>query len=319
MEDFAMTVRSYQPGDEHAQARIYNAATASLPGFKAATAEEIARRYQAADFDPQTRLYAEENGEVLGYAVFTSNGRVSCPWCLPGMEASREPLLEAVCAEMANRGFAEAWAAYRADWAPVLDFLSEHGFREKRLMINFVADVSRLVLSDQPLGNDVIEPLQRDELSQLVALEPRLFGGSSARALDHFFWENPLYSFPGSLWTLKDGTHRAIRGAYSLVVDASFADPTKIDPAMPCFRLGAFGTESERHKRVNGLFSCVFEDEADGDVLLSSALRSSPGSARLTHLAAQVPSDAEGLCDWFGRRFLRQGSFPIMARRLSSV
>jgi hypothetical protein len=314
-----MTIRSYKPGDEHAQARIYNAATASLPGFKPATAQEIARRYQAADSDPQTKFYAEENGEVVGYAVFSSNGRVSCPWCLPGTDAVREPLLAAVCAQMGNRGFTEAWAAYRADWVPVLDFLSEHGFRETRSMINFVANVSCLDLSDHLPGDAVIQPLQHDELPQLIALEPRLFAGSSAEVLERFFWDNPFYRFRRSLWALRDGNAGAIRGACTLVVDDSFADPTKIDPAMPCFRLGAFGTERERHKRVNGLFSCVFADGADGDVLLSSALRSSPTGARLTHVAAQAPSDAEALCDWLGRRFQRQGAFPIMARRLAPV
>jgi hypothetical protein len=311
-----MTIRSYQPGDEHAQARIYNAATASLPGFKPATAQEIARRYQAADFDPQSTFYAEENGDVVGYVVFTSNGRVSCPWCLPGMEAVREPLLEAVCAEMTNRGFPESWAAYRADWLPVLGFLAKHGFHEKRSMINFVADVSRLRLSDHLPGDAVIEPLQRDDLPQLIGLEPQLFAGSTAEALERFFWDNPFYSFPGSLQALKDGMRGEIQGVYSLVVDDSFAGPTTIDPAMPCFRLGAFGSERERHKRVNGLFSCVFAAEGDGDALLASALQSRPAGSQLTHVAAQTPSDAEALCDWFGRRFQRQGSFPIVSRRL---
>ena len=39
-----MQIRSYQPGDELAQARIYNVAAGSLPGFKPAKPEEIARR-----------------------------------------------------------------------------------------------------------------------------------------------------------------------------------------------------------------------------------------------------------------------------------
>ena len=97
-----------------------------------------------------------------------------------------------------------------------------------------------------------------------------------------------------------------------------FADPTKIDPAMPCFRLGAFGTERERHKRVTGLFSCVFADKADGEVLLAAALWSQAGRSGLTHIAAQAPSDAASLCSWYDRFFQRQGSFPILSRQLSS-
>ena len=48
-----MQLRSYQPGDELAQARIFNTAASSLPGFKPAKPEEITRRIQAGDVDTQ--------------------------------------------------------------------------------------------------------------------------------------------------------------------------------------------------------------------------------------------------------------------------
>ena len=72
----------------------------------------------------------------------------------------------------------------------------------------------------------------------------------------------------------KDSRNDEILGVFLFVVSERFADPTKIDAAMPCFRLGAFGTERERHKRVTGLFSCVFADEAEGDQMFSAALGS---------------------------------------------
>src|SRR5262249_35756815 len=101
-----------------------------------------------------------------------------------------------------------------------------------------------------------------------------------------------------------------------LVVNDRFADPTKIDAAMPCFRLGALGTEGQRHKRVNGLFSAVFADQREGEFLLSGLVGSRARPAGLTHIAAQVPSDAPNLCGWYDRFFQRQGSFPILSRRL---
>ena len=312
-----MPIRSYQPGDEDAQAAIYNVAAGSLPGFKPSKAEEIARRYQAPDSDPNTRFYATENGEVVGYAVFGSNGRVSCPWCLPGALAQREPLLKTVVAEMKRRGIAEAWAAYRADWSPVLDFLRGHGFSQTRSMINYVAETSHIPVLDRLPSNRVIDHLQRDELPRVVELAPALFAGVDVPSLEQFFWENPFYKFPESLLVLKDAESGEIRGASLLVVDDRFADPTKIDSSMPCFRLGAFGTERERHKRVNGLFSCIFLEENDGDLLLTAALTADYTRSRLTHLAAQAPSDTSALCAWYDRYFQRQGSFPILSRRLS--
>ena len=312
-----MTIRAYLPGDEQAQAEIYNAAAGSLPGFKPSSAAEIARRYQGALPDPGSRYYAVENGKVVGYANFGSNGRISYPWCLPGAEAFQEPLLESVVTEMRKRGIAEAWAAYRGNWSPVLDFLREHSFIDKRTMINYVAEVSQLPAPKSLLQNRIIEPLKQEDLPQLTSLEPNLFADADTQELEQFYWHNPFYNFPASLFVLKDREHDTVLGAFLSVVSDRFADPTKIDAAMPCFRLGAFGTERERHKRVTGLFSCVFADQAEGELLLSSALSSLSTHPGLTHIAAQAPSDAPSLCAWYDRFFERQGSFPILSRRLA--
>ncbi len=165
---------------------------------------------------------------------------------------------------MPKRGLAEAWAAYRGDWFPVLDFLREHNFIEKRTMINYAAELSRLPTPERLPSNRLIEPLKQEDLPQLIALEPRLFADVDGKDLERFYWNNPFYDFPESLFALKDRATGKVLGAFLLVVSERFADPTKIDAAMPCFRLGAFGTERERHKRVSGLFSCVFADRGRG-------------------------------------------------------
>jgi len=311
-----MPIRSYQSGDEEAQARIYNIAAAALPGFKPTKPEEIARRYHAADSDSKMRFYATENGEVVGYAVFSYVGRLSFPWCLPGAEMLREPLLSAMLCEMKKRDITEAWAAYRADWSPVLAFLRGHEFTEKRFMVNFFAETSCLPAADRLPANRIVEHLQSDELPRVVKLTPALFVDIDVHTLNRFLWENPYYKFPERLLALKDPGTGEIHAASLLVSDDRFADPTKIDSSMPCFRLGAFGTERERHKRVNGLFSCVFRNESDADLLLHAALTTTDGTAKLTLLAAQAPSDVPALCSWYDRHFQRQGSFPIFSREL---
>ncbi|MEJ7637370.1 MAG: hypothetical protein WKF75_05090 [Singulisphaera sp.] len=104
-------------------------------------------------YDPSSRFFAEENGEPVGYALFNPSGRISYPWCLPEATQSRVPLLEAVLSAMRERGLAEAWAAYRADWEPVLVFFHQHGFLPTRLMINYVAELSRLPRAAAPGGS----------------------------------------------------------------------------------------------------------------------------------------------------------------------
>lgn len=312
-----MTIRSYQSGDEHAQARIYNTVAGTLPSFKPSTPEEIARRYQSADPDSTSRYYAIENGAVVGYAAFGSNGRVSYPWCLPGAESHQEPLLQTMLAAMKERGLSEAWAAYRGDWVAVLDFLRGHGFHEKQTMINYVAEVSQLPALDLVPSNRRVVHLKRQELPRLVELGSDLFGEVDVRAVERFYWNNPFYNFPDTIFAWKDSRNDEILGAFLLVVSERFADPTKIDAAMPCFRLGAFGTERERHKRVTGFFSCVFADGVEGDQMFPAALAALRGLSGLTHIAAQAPSTATSLCAWYDRYFQRQGSFPILSRPLS--
>src|SRR5262249_7756494 len=161
-------------GDELAQVRIYNQAAGSLPGFKPGTPEEVARRY-AADPDSGSRYYAVEDGGIVGYAVFGSNRRVRYPWCVPSAETRRDAVHVTVLAAMRERGLAAAWAAYRADWSPVLEFFRQHDFAETRRMINYVADVSRLPGRAQLPQDRVIEPLKPEETLQLIKLAPALF------------------------------------------------------------------------------------------------------------------------------------------------
>jgi len=107
-----------------------------------------------------------------------------------------------------------------------------------------------------------------------------------------------------------------IRGVGLLIVDDRFADPTKIDAAMPCFRLGAFGTERERHKRVNGLFSAVFADVTEGELLLSWLVETRARPAGLTSIAAQGALRCAGARCPVRPLLRRQGGFPILSRRL---
>lgn len=185
-------------------------------------------------------------------------------------------------------------------------------------MVNYVADVSRLPAPTPLPSNRRIDHVKREDIPQLMGLAPGLFADSDGPELERFYWSNSFYSFPESVFVLRESANDQVRGAFLLVKSDRFADPTKIDPAMPCFRLGAFGTERERHKRVTGLFSCVFADPAEGNLLLSAALDSVAETPGLTHIAAQAPSNAGSLCEWYDRFFERQGSFPIVARQLTN-
>ncbi len=309
-----MHIRHYQPGDEEAQARVYNTAAGLLPRFKPATAEEITRRYKAPSFDPSSRFYAIEDSQIVGYAGFDRNGRISYPWCLTGREQVQEPLLDAVLTAMIGLGLTEAWAAYRGDWTPILDGLAAHGFARNREMINFIAPASRLPRLPLPESFS-LGPLTREDISELLALRQAVCGEGDPDALAQFYWGNPYFG-EESLFALRRRADKRIAGAGMLVINPLFADPTRLDSAMPCYRLGAFGTEAERHKRVSGMFSGLYDTQATGDILLSEAGRRL-ANAGLEHMAAQAASDQPEQLSLLDRYFERQASFPIVARRLT--
>jgi L-amino acid N-acyltransferase YncA len=308
-----MQIRNYLPGDEVMQARVYNEAAGKLPAFKPANAEEIARRYRTSDADPASKFYAVVEGEVVGYCVFNPNGRVSYPWCVSHAAEVQPQLMDAVLDGLRRRGGREAWVTYRSDWTTILDFFLQNGFSTVGELINYVGEVARLPKLEPP-ADFALAPLARDDIMATWQLGRGIFE-EEPEQLENFYFTNPYFD-PASVFTLKRVGDGQLLGVGLAICNPKYADPTKLDAAMPCFRLGAMGTEAERHKRVNGMFSCVFRSENAGEILLAEAARRFV-QAGLTHAATQAASDHPALISFYQRYFTRQGAFPILARELS--
>jgi hypothetical protein len=158
--------------------------------------------------------------------------------------------------------------------------------------------------------------MERGDLAEIRAMGAGIFPDEGFESLEEFYWENAHFG-PESLFVLKEEAGGKILGAAQAIDNPEYADPIKLDAAMPCFRLGTLGTERERHKKVRGMFSCIFTDEQAGEVLLAEAARRME-RAGLTHVAAQVSSTPARTARFYDRFFTRQGSFPILSRRLSA-
>src|SRR4051812_48561318 len=100
-----------------------------------------------------------------------------------------------------------------------------------------------------------------------------------------------------------------------LVSEPTYADPRAVDAQMPCFRLGAFGTEGMTTKRIRGLFSFVAKPDRNifpiAMDLLAYATNKLRDEDEISCYAAQVASDAPALAAFYQRVFERQGSFPV--------
>jgi hypothetical protein len=312
-----VTIRTYQPGDEAAQVAIYNEAAAESPRFKPATTEEIRRRVRAAEFEPASHFYVEEAGKVVAYAHYHANGRVSYPWCLKGHEAQTEPLFQHLLQAMRARGLRTAFAAYRGDWTTQTGFFQAQGFRLAREMANFI-----LELPDMPTPaarpSIPVTPLRKEDLRAMRDLAPGALRVSSQADLERHFFQNPHFR-PDALFVLRGRVEMLPVAVGILIEDPTYSDPKVVDSAMPCFRLGAFGTEGMSCKRINGLFSFLAAPGRELNRLAmdlmgyaASRLEESDAGA----LAAQVATDVPHLLRFYEQHFRRQGSFPIYERSL---
>lgn len=311
-----MVIRTFQAGDDVAQVSIYNEAGADLPKFKPATIDEVRRRARGADFDPTARFYAVADNRPVGYVTFQANGRVSYPWCRKGQERYALPLLEHALTAMRQRGLTRAFAAYRGDWPAQRDFFLAQGFAQTREMINYVMD-----MVDMPTPaarpSSLITPLNVADLPAVAQLGKGILRVPESKLEDHLF-RNPYFSGT-SLFALRSKNDDTPVAVGIVVANDAFADPKQLDSSMPCFRLGAFGTEGMTAKRINGLFSFLAADTRDVHLYgldLISYATNAVADTDLSTFAAQVPSDAAHLVRFYKSLFRKQGGFPIYERGL---
>jgi hypothetical protein len=310
-----MTIRAFQPGDEIAQVSIYNEAAAELPRFKPATVDEIRRRTHASDFDPESRSFATEEGKPVGYVSFQANGRISYPWCRKGYEGYAESLFDHALEQMRERGMKNVFAAYRGDWEPIRKFFLAHRFTQAREMLNFVMDFSEM---PTPGGryDHALTPLRPEDVPEVLAMAPWL--RVSAEQLEQHLLHNPYFP-PHSVLCLRQKSDGPLLAVSILIEDPTYAHPGQVDASMPCYRLGAFGSEGMSTKRIYGLFSFLAPEQSNVSLLGLNLLGRAVlrlEESDLDCLAAQVPSDVGYLVRFYKHYFRLQGSFPIYERTL---
>jgi hypothetical protein len=313
-----VNIRTFRPGDEAAQMKIYNTAAAALPKFKPASPTDLKRRIEAKDFDPATRLYVEDNGKVLGYCTYHLNGRVGYPWCLPGFESSAEALFAQTLHAMKARGITKAFTAYRKDWPTITAFFEKQGFILAREMVNFVMAFENMPTPSAKLSSNVT-PIVVDDIPAIYDLDPTLFRVPDAEALRQTLLSNPWFT-PDSVFVVRN-REGAPQAAGVFITDAKYADPRAVDSSMPCFRLGAFGADGMTAKRIKGMFSFVARPDRNvfsfGMDLLSYAATRLSDEDDIWCFAGQIASDASALFTFYQRTFEKQGSFPVYERNLT--
>ena len=163
-----------------------------------------------------------------------------------------------------------------------------------------------------------VSPLLKADVPSVFQMGPEALRVSSAAELEQHLFHNPYFS-PDALFALRYRPEGPPLAVGILVQNPAYAHPKQVDAAMPCFRLGAFGTEGMSAKRINGLFSFFARTDRDVmplglDLLGLAAFRLQ--DSELDSFAAQVPSDVPHLQRFYQRLFRKQGSFPVLERKL---
>jgi hypothetical protein len=311
-----MNIRSYQTGDDVAQVSIYNDAASRLPKFKPATIDELRRRMRG-ETDATTRIFAEVDARPVGYLTYHSNGRIGYPWCRAGHEVYGVALLNHALDAMKALGLKSAFAAYRGDWQPVREFFLGQQFTQTREILNFGVDLVEMP-TPAARGGAGIDELKKSDLPRVLEMGKGILRVHTVEALEQEFFNNPHYP-PHSLFALRSNADKQVLAVGILIADEAYANPKQVDSAMPCFRLGAFGSETMNTKRINGLFSFIAAPGRDvthyGLDLLSYATNRTQ-QTEIETFVAQVPSDAEHLVRFYKSQFRRQGAFPLFEKNL---
>jgi len=313
-----MLIRHFVAGDAEHVAAVQNAAAAALPGYRPLTADEVRRRTTGPAFDPAAHAFAEDDGRVVGHAAFDPvTGQVSFPWCKPGYERAAHPLLTAVLRAMARRGMAKAFAAYRADWADVWEFLGDHDFDKARDVVNYSQSIGDLPTMFQRPGLN-ITALTAADLPAVLELAPSALRLADARLADYFL-RNPR--FPADAFFVLRNKTGGVKGVGLMLDDPALTPVEETDPRAAGFRFGAFGSEGLAADRVNGLFSFIAAPGKDAELIGQDLLwyaTSRADTNSFDNLAAQAPSDQPHLTRFYDRYFQRQGSFPVFERDVGS-
>ncbi len=196
------------------------------------------------------------------------------------------------------------------------EFFKKNGFQLRREMVNFFLDI---VDMPTPMArpSSTISPATPDDVPTILELGANILRVRDRAALEQYLFHNAY--FPAdSVFVLRNRTGTPVAVGI-IVAKPEYANPMQVDAAMPCFRLGAFGTEGMQTKRINGLFSFLTADSREMNPLALDLMGYAAYKLRDSEVetfAAQVPSDAGHLLRFYKQYFQRQASFPILERTL---
>lgn len=151
------TIKSYEEGLIEPQVKLGNIATKNWVGYTMATTESLSDTYSQENFDPETRLYAFKDNELVGfltcYVVENSDGDKEAHYRLPIVkedheEASKQ-LIQRSFEILKEKDTKFILTSFKDDWGYMKNHASELGFEGSGDPTTFaLSSVTDLVVSE---------------------------------------------------------------------------------------------------------------------------------------------------------------------------
>ena len=135
-------IKIYEKGFEEAQAKLGTDETQDWIDFGQTTADRLKEYYSAEDFDPETRLYAFKDGELVSFIVSRilpdaedgiKRAQHDFPLYTKGNEKAAELLYEKAVKVLKKKGVQVLEARVGKGWLGTLDLAEKHGYKKARV------------------------------------------------------------------------------------------------------------------------------------------------------------------------------------------
>lgn len=241
MTDYKLQL--YQKGIEEAQSSLGREVTEKWEDFHQSSAEYLQNVYSRPDFDPETRLYAFKDDELVGFMVSRvvpesekeerRIANLDFPFVKKGHEEVSKILYEKAIKTLKRKGVKLVQARVGKNWHGTVEQAEKLGYKKKNIMfLRMMTEVTRIQLENIEERFNEFDPEQDEE--QLIQFYKDHFNMSDEQARTNFEGiiksEDGLYFQP----VFKEGDKIISRGLLFIPKDshnASFRplvpDPTK--------------------------------------------------------------------------------------------
>ena len=167
------TIKSYQEEFLDAQERVGREATKNWTSFAQTPADQLKLAYSQPGFDPETRHYCFENGELVGFLTSKAeeDGKASLefPIVLPDHEDAESLLFEKAVDTLRKKGVKVIRTRVSKGWGKTEEMAEKWGYTfAEELAVTYSVPVDTARTKDIPGLEDVVSYEHEKDFEQMV-------------------------------------------------------------------------------------------------------------------------------------------------------